>query len=38
MTEVFDDILIKYVKKNPTILPLNLPKLNKVELPKLQKV
>jgi glycosyltransferase involved in cell wall biosynthesis len=38
MTEVFDDILLKYVKKNPTILPLNLPKLNKVELPKLQKV
>jgi hypothetical protein len=40
MDSVFESILDKYVAKKPTILPLNLPKLNptKIELPKLNKV
>ena len=40
MDKVFEEILDKYVAKKPTIVPLNLPKLNptKIELPKLNKV
>jgi hypothetical protein len=40
MDKVFEEILEKYVAKKPTIVPLNLPKLNptKIELPKLNKV
>jgi hypothetical protein len=40
MDSVFEGILDKYVAKKPTIVPLNLPKLNptKIELPKLNKV
>lgn len=40
MDSVFESILDKYVAKKPTIVPLNLPKLNptKIELPKLNKV